>query len=184
MCVALVSFYPRGHEMGRNFSERNENKRALMDERMGNGEVGCFQDQIVEVKDIDVDRAWAFVNGLAAAHRAFDALCRAEEFGDEELRARLDDHIEEFRLIEDVGGLSFDDAAPADDLDMFKVEESDGLFERSFPVAEIGAESEVDSGQNRFCCAVGGGGILKYSKARRVATRPRGVRSRNPCCIR
>jgi hypothetical protein len=122
---------------------------------MGNGEVGSLEAEIVEVEDIDVDIAGAFVDGFDAAHGAFDALGAAEQFDGEVGRAGFDHHVEEVGLIEDVGRGGFDDGTSPDGFDSFVGEADDGFVEQCFPITEIGAETEVDKCQDLFSLALG-----------------------------
>ena len=66
--------------LSQQFVERRKHEGAFVDERMGDREMGRLEAEIIEVEDIDVDIAGAFVDDFDAAHGAFDALGAAEQF--------------------------------------------------------------------------------------------------------
>ena len=112
-----------------------------MNEGVRELEMGRLQGQFVEVEDVDINVARAFIDGFLPAHVRLDLLRSIEEFEGEMFRAGFDDHIEKMGLIEDVGGGGFDDRAATDGFDLFGAEAFDGFVEESLAVAEIGAES-------------------------------------------
>ena len=103
--------------------------------------MGRLQGQFVEVEDVNINVARAFIDGFLPAHVRLDFLRSIEEFEGEIFGLRLDYHVEKIGLIEHVGGGGFDDRAAACCLDLFDAEAFDGFVEESLAVAEVGAES-------------------------------------------
>lgn len=106
-------------------------------------------------------------------HRKQDRLC-------------LDHGVEKLRLIEEITRSGFVERRRAHQLDARGLQVANSLAEILLAIAKIRTEPEKNRFQNRSLCIPrdGLGGILKYSNARRVPTRPRGVRSMNPSCIK
>ena len=103
--------------------------------------MGRLQGQFVEVEDVDINVAGAFIDGFLPAHFRLDLLRSIEEFEGEMFGLRLDYHVEKRGLIKDVGGGGFDDRATTDSFNLFDAEAFDGFVEESLAVAEVGAES-------------------------------------------
>lgn len=133
---------------------------------MGDGKAGGLEAEVAEQDDIDIDVARALVDDLDATHGAFDGLGELEKGGDEEGGTDLDDHVEEVRLVEDVGGRGFDDGGAAGDFEAGGGEEAEGFVQICFAVSEIGAEAEVGGGQDVYSVA----GEGKPSEGKRLLT--------------
>ena len=105
-------------EIGRDLGEGFEHKAALMEGRMGNGEIRRVYRSVTEYEDIYVDRSRAFgLGGLAAATEVlFDLQNGRKELLRHFLCLQSDRTIEEPGLVGELDGLGLVEGGDVADL--------------------------------------------------------------------
>ena len=127
-----------------NLGERREDEVSLEHARMGDLEIGCGDDFVSVKEDVEVDQARAFGERFLAAHLRFDFAERSEKLNSRKIGLRLEDGVEEPRLVEIIDRLGFVDAGKFCDVDTGFSEETNGFAQVFLAVANVGAEREVD----------------------------------------
>lgn len=140
----------RVYEVGRDFRERHEDERALVQARVRNGQCGRKFDEPIVHEDVDIDGARSEANTFGAPHFVFDFLGAAQEIDRRERRRPRADEIEEPRLLAHAPRFRFVNRRDARDLN-----ERANLRERGtqilFAVAQVRAEREIDGGHATHC---------------------------------
>jgi hypothetical protein len=94
-------------ELGGDFDEGGQDEFALQHAWMGDLQLWHLQRLIAEEKDVDVEQAGAFGEGLLAAELRFDGSERSEQIERVLVGFASDDTVEEPGLIEIVDGFGF-----------------------------------------------------------------------------
>ncbi len=124
--------------------EREEDKTALGQARMGDGKArGADNARTIE-KDIEVEGPWGVAKGSAAAEAALDEEQQAQKAQRRQQSAGFDDAVEKPALGAQADGLRLVERRLAQDAHMRPAEHSHGALDVQGAVADVGAKRKVN----------------------------------------
>jgi len=172
-------------QVRRKLGKRFQNKSPLQHPRMRHFQIRCTNDRLAKQQDIDIynprpPRLAAFPPQLA-----FDILRSRQQLAWKKGRFSLRHLIQKPRLVENIARSCFICRRHANHPQFGRRKPLQRAVKIRAPISEIRSERKIGGSQNSvFCAPRTWRATLKYSKARSVATRPRGVRSKKPSCMR
>jgi hypothetical protein len=131
---------------GSDFGEGGEDEIALKHAGMGDLQGGRVDGFVSVEKNVEIDEARSFGEGLLAAHFGFDATEGGEELRRSQIGLRFEDRVEKPGLVEVVDRLGFVDAREFRDVNRGLRHAADGFAEIGLAIADVGAEREVNGG--------------------------------------
>jgi len=123
--------------------QRDEDEGALVQARVGEGQPGDAEDEVIVKEDVHVNQARAPAYGCHAAEISLEVFEMFEEGGRLQVRFGAHDHVQEGGLVGDAPGRGLVNGRRTTKDDGGR-QSSQGRVQIGKAVAEVGAEGEVD----------------------------------------